>query len=232
MITSVFPALPRARTDPELNQLDAPTRLCLVRHGETAWNADKRIQGQLDIPLNDNGRAQARATARGLAEAGIRAIYSSDLVRAHETGHTIGEELGLPVRPEARLRERHFGLFQRMTYTEAREQHPALWAHFESRDVAHRFEGGESLTDLYARVRAALEAIAQAHPGETVLVVSHGGVLDIAYRLATGRALDAPRDFLIPNAALNWLEWRAGRFSLHAWAQQAHLAGALDELPG
>lgn len=207
-------------------------RLCLVRHGETAWNTERRLQGHIDIPLNDNGLAQAEATARSLHGAAFAALYSSDLQRARQTAAAITRHHGLDAAPDQRLRERHYGFFQGLTYEEAARRHPEFYRRFKARDPELAFpECGESLGTFAARVRAALNEIAARHAGDTVLVVTHGGVLDIAHRLATGKPLDSARDFAIPNAALNWIEHEAGHWRLLAWADERHLQAALDELP-
>lgn len=208
------------------------TRICLVRHGETAWNAERRLQGHTDIPLNDTGLAQARATAESLSSQRFDAAYSSDLTRARQTAAAIAERCGLAPTLDARLRERHYGSFQALTYDEARARFPEDYHRFETRDPDFRFpQGGESLLEFAGRIGTTLEGIARSHPGGTVLIVTHGGVLDIVHRLATGKPLGAPRDFTIPNAALNWIGWRDEAWSLIAWAEQAHLGRALDELP-
>ncbi len=208
------------------------TRLCLVRHGETAWNVERRLQGHIDIPLNDNGLAQARATAASLLAERFDAAYSSDLTRARQTADTIASRCGLSLGFDASLRERHYGSFQTLTYDEARNRFPADYHRFETRDPEFTFpEGGESLREFASRIRATLEGIARRHQGGMVLVVTHGGVLDIAHRLATGKDLESPRDFTIPNAALNWIGWDGEVWSLIAWAEQRHLGRALDELP-
>ncbi|HEX5476491.1 MAG TPA: histidine phosphatase family protein, partial [Burkholderiales bacterium] len=98
------------------------TRLCLVRHGETAWNAEGRVQGQLDIPLNAHGEGQARAVAQALAGERFDAIYASDLGRVRQTARPAAERLGLPVQLDTRLRERHYGIFQAITYAEAKKR--------------------------------------------------------------------------------------------------------------
>uniref|UniRef100_A0ABX1MXE1 Histidine phosphatase family protein n=2 Tax=Aromatoleum buckelii TaxID=200254 RepID=A0ABX1MXE1_9RHOO len=211
------------------------TRLCLVRHGETAWNAERRLQGHLDVPLNEIGHAQAEATAASLAEHRFAAFYCSDLRRAQQTAAAAGRTLGFEATLEPELRERHYGIFQGLTYDEARERFPQDFARFHARDPDFAFCGdGESLAAFAARIHRALDRIAARHAGRQTLVVTHGGVLDIAHRLATGKALDAPRDFTIPNAALNWINWiefDGRRWHLLAWADQAHLPAARDELP-
>ena len=208
------------------------TRLCLVRHGETAWNAERRLQGHTDIPLNAHGIAQAQATAASLAGERFDAAYSSDLARARQTAEAIAGRCLLTPAFDERLRERHYGAFQSLTYDEARERFPDDYHRFETRDPGFTLsEGGESLIEFAERVRSTLEAIAGRHRGGSVLIVTHGGVLDIVHRLATGMHLQAPRDFGIPNAALNWIAWDGTAWSLIRWAEQRHLDQSLDELP-
>lgn len=211
---------------------NAPTRLCLVRHGETEWNAERRIQGQIDIGLNAHGVAQARAAGRWLRGAGITAIYSSDLSRAWTTAGHIGAALGVSPVAAPAMRERRYGVFEGLTYAELKARHPAGYAAFEARDPEYAFETGESLRQMFARVTAKLEELARDHAGEAIVVVLHGGVLDIINRFVRGSPLETPRDFLIPNAGLNWIAYADGRWSIEAWGETAHLeADALDELP-
>ena len=158
------------------------TLLCLVRHGETAWNAEHRVQGQLDVPLNDVGRGQARAVAEALAGERFAAIYSSDLSRARETAEPAARLLGLPVRLDANLRERHYGIFERLTYAEVKERFPEDYARFERREPEFDFRTGESLRAFFARAVQCVLSIAERHAGERVLVFTHGGVLDYLYR--------------------------------------------------
>lgn len=218
------------------------TRLCLVRHGETSWNAEGRVQGQTDVPLSEVGRAQARAVANSLArstQARVRgegtafaALYASDLTRVVQTAAPAADALALPVRLDARLRERHYGVFERLTYLEAKERFPEDYLRFKLRDPDYDFENGESLSGFQARAIECLSSIAERHAGETVLVFTHGGVLEMAYRHATGKPLSSPRDFEIPNAAINWIEAGAQGWRVEGWANCAHLEAALDDLPG
>jgi probable phosphoglycerate mutase len=209
-----------------------PTRICLVRHGETEWNAERRIQGQIDIGLNATGRRQAVAAGRWLKSAGITALYSSDLQRAWATAQAIGAELGLQPVSTPEMRERRYGVFEGLTYDEAKARHPAGYAAFEGRNAAYDFENGESLLAMFERITGKLKEIAASHPGGTVAVVLHGGVLDIINRFVRGNSLEMPRDFLIPNAGINWIAMLDGRWSLESWGETDHLEpGALDELP-
>lgn len=209
-----------------------PTRICLVRHGETEWNAERRLQGQIDIELNATGRRQAVAAGRWLRGAGVTALYASDLKRAWATAQAIGEALALVPVAVPEMRERCYGIFQGLTYAEAREKYPEAYAAFEARQVDCNFETGETLSEMYRRVTACLVRIAAAHPGEQVVIVLHGGVLDIINRFVRGSRLETPRDFLIPNAGLNWIALQDGAWHIESWAETAHLEpGALDELP-
>lgn len=215
------------------------TEFCIVRHGETTWNAERRLQGHRNIPLNDLGERQAVAAGRYLA--GLHAqrpftrLVSSDLERAARTADLIAEALpGLAPARQAALRERCYGGFEGLTYEEAQAAYPEAYAAFTQRiPEVPMPAGGESLNAFHARVVACLETLAAAHSGERLILVSHGGVLDILNRFARGLALSAPRDFLIPNAGINWLVRRDGQWGIGPWAQTAHLAEvSLDELPG
>jgi len=209
-----------------------PTRICLVRHGETEWNAERRIQGQIDIGLNEIGQRQAVAAGRWLQGAGIVALYGSDLQRAWTTAQAIGQELGLTPQSVPEMRERRYGVFEGLTYDEARAKYPDGYAAFEGRNAHYDFENGESLQAMFARVTGKLAAIAAEHVGQNVVVVLHGGVLDIINRFVRGNSLETPRDFLIPNAGINWISLRDGGWHIDSWAETGHLEpGALDELP-
>lgn len=205
------------------------TRICLIRHGETDWNREKRIQGRLDVDLNDRGRAQAAAIARSLAGRGIAAVYSSDLTRALQTAQTVAEGLGLPVRPEPGLRERDYGIFQGLTAAEAAARFPEAHARYVARDPDYDFGTGETLRGLSERIAETLGRIGARHPGESILAVAHGGVLDVVYRRATGRPLHTPRDFPVPNAALNWIEVGQDAWRVLEWADETPLDHPLEE---
>jgi probable phosphoglycerate mutase len=208
------------------------THLCLVRHGETAWNAEGRVQGQHDVPLSSVGLSQARCVASALCGERFDAIYSSDLGRVTQTAEPLARLLDLPLRLDPRLRERHYGFFQTLTYAEVKLLHPEDYARFLSREPGYDFRSGESLQAFYDRSIACLADIASRHPAGSVLVFTHGGVLEMAYRFARGLGLRPPRDFRIPNAALNRLAIDGDTWSVLRWADCAHLETALDDLPG
>lgn len=207
-----------------------PTRICMVRHGETAWNAEGRVQGQLDIPLNDIGRAQARATAEVLAGHDFTAIYCSDLIRVRQTAEPSARKLALPVSYMAELRERHYGMFETLTYVEVREKFPEQYARFRDKDPDFDFEGGESLRLFNERSLKAVGDLVGRHQGEQILVFTHGGVLEMVYRHARAVGLSSVRDFEIPNAGINWIEVTPDAWKVWTWAEVAHLEAALDDL--
>lgn len=203
----------------------------MVRHGETAWNAEGRVQGQTDVPLSAVGEAQARAVRAALAGLRFDALYASDLARVRQTAAPSASALGLEPRLDARLRERHYGKFETLTYVEARERFPRDFARFKAKEPDYDFGSGESLARFSARALAAIATIAARHAGERVLVFTHGGVLEMARRHALGMGLAAPRDFAIPNAAINWLAIEGDAWRVEAWAETGHLDAALDDLP-
>ena len=154
------------------------TTLYLARHGETDWNRELRIQGSSDIDLNELGRAQAQALAQELEHVELDAIYSSDLSRARQTAEAVAATHGLEVRLDARLRERAFGSWEGLTREDVRAL-PEGSKH-----------DGESDDELRERVLEAIQAIADAHPGEDVLVVAHGGILNALWHHAIGERVE------------------------------------------
>ena len=206
------------------------TRLCIVRHGETAWNAEHRVQGQLDIPLNEVGLRQAQAVGRVLGAERFDVIYSSDLSRAMQTAQPTASALGMKILQDRDLRERHYGMFERQTYAEVKGRHSAEYARFAARDPDFDFGGGESLTSFSKRSISAVSRLAKQHEGQRILVFTHGGVLDELYRHIQGVPARAVRDFGIPNCGLNRVEFALSRWQIQTWAEVAHLERALDDI--
>ena len=210
-----------------------PTRIIAIRHGETSWNVDTRIQGHLDIPLSANGRWQAERLAAALKGESLAAIYASDLTRAWETAQYLGRAQGLAVIKEMGLRERGFGDFQGKTFAEIEALLPEQSQRWRKRDPEFSPHGGESLMALRSRVISATERLAALHPGEQIAVVGHGGVMDGLDRAATRLEIQAPRTWALGNAAINRLLWSPEGFSLVGWADTSHLDDdALDEMTG
>jgi probable phosphoglycerate mutase len=208
------------------------TRILAVRHGETAWNHDTRIQGHTDIDLNERGRWQAAQLAQALAEEPIDAFYASDLSRALETARAVARRHDRPVHTHNGLRERCFARFQGHTWAELEARYPEESTAWRKRVPDFAPPGGESLLQLQARVVAAVNELAARHPGEQLLMAVHGGVLDILYRAATRLELQAPRSWELTNTAINRLLWTPEGLSLVGWADTGHLQagnGPLDE---
>ena len=208
------------------------TRILAIRHGETAWNVDTRIQGQLNIGLNDTGLWQAQQVAKALADEPIAAIYSSDLDRAFTTAQSIAQSnrslistsvQADIVQPHTGLRERHFGHFEGMTWAEIEDKWPTDAKLWRSRDPHWSPQGGESLLVLNQRIAQCVHEIASQHLGEQIVLVAHGGVLDVLYRLATGQDTQTPRTWHLGNAAINRLLWTPEGLSLVGWGDVAHL---------
>ncbi|MFD2367532.1 histidine phosphatase family protein [Pseudoduganella sp. GCM10020061] len=210
------------------------TSILLIRHGETAWNADRRLQGHTDIPLNTEGERQAEALAAALAGERFDAIVASDLQRAHQTAEAIARHHGLPVQRDARLRERCYGAFEGLLYAEIARRYPEDWEDWQARQVDSVPPAGERQAESFrAFYRRSLDAVADwaaRHPGKSLALVAHGGVLECAYRAAHNMVLESPRSFPIRNASINRFRFHDGRLVLDSWGETGHLAKALDEL--
>ena len=219
-------------------------RCCIVRHGETPWNAERRLQGHQDIPLNELGLTQAAAAARYLARrhaaSPFSGVISSDLRRARQTADAIATALHLVVQDAPGLRERHYGDFEGKTPAEAERYDPQAYAALVARDDLTAAPGlAEPLSGMVTRIESCIRRLAETHADQSMVLVTHGGVLDVLYRRAMGRVLTGPRDAPIPNAGLNWLEVTPDgnasatglRWQMVAWGETAHLEGAsLDEI--
>lgn len=205
------------------------TRIIAIRHGETAWNVDSRLQGHLDIPLNDVGLWQARQAALALADEPIDAIYSSYLQRAWVTARAIAETTQAPLTAHQGLRERSFGVLQGHTFEELEAKEPEQAYRWRKRDPAFAPEGGESLIALRERITATTHALASQHVGGQIVLVAHGGVLDVLYRAATRQDIQAPRTWQLGNAAINRLLWTPDGLSLVGWADTQHLDNAVRD---
>jgi 2,3-bisphosphoglycerate-dependent phosphoglycerate mutase len=211
--------------------MSGTTEFIVVRHGETAWNAQGRIQGHLDSPLNEEGLAQALLLSDRLAREPFSQLYSSDLGRALQTVQPIADHTGHRVLTDARLRERNLGVFQGLTGAECEHRFPEHYARFRERDPDHVIPGGESARQVYERVTAAFTALAREQAGARVVVVTHGGVLDALYRFVQGMPLEQPRAFPIFNASLNAVRCDGAHWSIERWGDISHLTrdAALDD---
>jgi probable phosphoglycerate mutase len=199
------------------------TQLILIRHGETVWNREHRMQGQHDSPLTEVGVRQAQLLGRRFRDEKFGALYSSDLGRAHQTAHSIAEATGRSIVVDKRLRERHFGVFEGLTGDEIERNYPQDYLRFKSRDPAYVVTGGESALQFRARCMDCLNELAGRHADERIVVVTHGLVLDMLYRAAYLLALEQPRPVPLLNASLNIFSFSGKRWHCEAWGDVAHL---------
>lgn len=198
------------------------TRVIILRHGETEWNAVNREQGHLDSPLTTKGIEQAEQVARRLSSAGASALYTSDLGRAEHTARIIGGATGLSLRRDPRLRERHMGIFQGLTITESDHQYAQERAAYRADDT-YVIPGGESGVQRADRAFACLEELATRHPDETLIIVTHGGLLMGIVERTLGLPAGAGRRFRKRNTAINVFSRDPSGWRLESWGDAAHL---------
>ncbi len=205
------------------------TRIIAIRHGETDWNVEARIQGSIDIGLNAKGRWQAQQVAQALADEELAALYTSDLQRASDTARALAVVRGCTPTLKVGLRERDLGLFEGRTFAEIEAEWPEKALRWRKRDPEFVPDGGESLLVFRARITATVHALAAQHAGQQIVLVSHGGVLDVLYRAATQQSLQAARTWQLGNAAINRLLWTPEGLSLVGWADSRHLEQHLEQ---
>lgn len=205
------------------------TELILIRHGETDWNRELRFQGHVDVPLNAVGQEQARRLGLRLASEAAQLLVCSDLTRTQQTALPISQQSLHPFARspvlEPALREQSFGAVDGMRVDDIKVQHPEAWAQWLQFQADYAFAGGESTRQFHARVMAAVRSLVQAHAGQTLVVVTHGGVLDMIYRTALALPLSGPRQSDIPNAGLNRVRIEGEAINILNWADTQHLAG-------
>ena len=211
------------------------TTIVLIRHGETAWNAERRLQGHLDVPLNAEGERQAEALAEALAGASFDLLVTSDLQRARQTGAPLARACSLTPLRDPALRERCFGAFEGLLYAEIAQRFPQQFAAWQARAADAPMPDGvraaETFRQFQTRAVGAVLAWAQAHPGKSLAIVTHGGVLECVYRFALGMPLETARTFPVLNASINRIVVTDGALSVRSWGEVAHLrVPALDEL--
>jgi probable phosphoglycerate mutase len=207
------------------------TELILIRHGQTELNRGPFFQGQIDVPLNGTGLAQAARLADRLAAERLDAIACSDLLRTRQTAEPASRRLALAPALEAALREQHFGAFEGLSFDEVAERHHDAFLAWQRHRADYAVPGGESVERFHARSIGALRAIAAAHAGRRIAVVTHGGVLDMVWRTAGGLSLAGPRTCPIPNTGINRVAVEGDGFRILAWGDDAHVAD-LAATPG
>ncbi|HPH13166.1 MAG TPA: histidine phosphatase family protein [Burkholderiaceae bacterium] len=200
------------------------TELILVRHGETDWNRELRFQGQSDVPLNAVGHEQARRVGVCLAGETVHHLVCSDLTRTRQTAMPAALQLGLDSLPDAALREQNFGVVDGLRIEDIKAQFPDALQQWVKFQADYSFGGGESTRHFHPRVMKALWRLAAAYPAQTLLVVTHGGVLDMVYRTAQALPLNGPRQADIPNGGINRVRMSGAEVQILSWAETQHLA--------
>jgi probable phosphoglycerate mutase len=200
------------------------TKLIIIRHAETIWNREKRMQGTTDTPLSDVGRVQAQALGRRLAARPFSALYSSNLSRAHDTARAIAQHSGRELVLDERLQERRFGIFEGLLAAEIMARYPEEYARFASRDPDYDVPGGESARGFSQRCLGCLAEIAARHRGEEIVVVTHGLVLDSLYRAAHSLGHGEPRPVPLINASVNLFGYGDSAWRMELWGDVSHLA--------
>ena len=199
----------------------------LVRHGQSTWNEEHRIQGQLDPPLSDLGRRQAALLGARLAARRFAGFYASDLKRAFETAEVIGEAIGVAPEPSTSLREVYLGDWEGRTSVEIAVEFPDAWASWVEEPDWDVVPGGEGAAAFEARVAAATDEMLRRHEHGDVLVVTHGGVIQVALHRIVGRPSHGLFPFKIQNASITLIERRDGRAVIGGVNDIAHLESAL-----
>lgn len=206
------------------------THLIIVRHGQTEWNIKGIRQGHFDSKLTDAGIVQAKALAQRLAREKFTALYSSDLGRAVQTARAIADSTGHQIVTDARLRERHLGIFQGLNGVEIEDRYPEERRLLRTLGPDYVIPGGESMRQQVERNVSYLNELARKHAGETFVVVTHGGVVSGFFRHTLAIPLEAPRRFEFVNAGLNVFTHEAENWMLLTWGDVSHLApGAASE---
>jgi probable phosphoglycerate mutase len=203
------------------------TELVVIRHGETDWNRQQRF----DVPLNAVGQLQAQRLAEALADERFDVLVSSDLQRARQTALPLERAHARQALAQRGLREQSFGVLEGLDVPTIKALHPALWALWLRHEADHALPEGESVRQFHTRVLATVRELAQEHAGKTLLLVTHGGVLDMLWRTAHGHSLSGPRVCAIPNTGINRLRWRGGTLDIMRWGDDAHLAGLPEQPP-
>lgn len=204
------------------------TRIFLVRHGETAWNLEGRMQGHLDVPLTEIGIEQAKSAAQQLAGISFKGFYSSDSQRAYRTALEISRKINILPNALFDLRERNLGILQGLTRAEAKENYLEILDAYIS-DPNYIIPDGESSHQFMQRCSTIVEKLAKQHLNQNILIVTHGGFIGNFLKYVLEIPLSAPRHFKIMNTSINtFLYDIENGWTLESWGTLKHLARAGD----
>jgi probable phosphoglycerate mutase len=204
------------------------TRFILIRHGETVWNIEGREMGQLDSPLTSKGIRQAELLADRLEKMDFRILYSSDLQRAYDTAKIIASRKNIEINIDVRLRERNMGIFQGLTVSEMKSRFPVEWKQYQEGGFEYVIPNGESARQRVERTVSCLNELVEEHSGETVLCVTHTGILMGFFQYVLGLPHESGRKFKRLNAAINVFESENGRWVLETWGDVSHISDKGD----
>ncbi len=183
------------------------TEIILIRHGETEWNSQKRMQGHSNSDLSEVGRGQIQELGELMKNVSFDHIYSSDSLRTRQTAEAITQYSGHTLQFDQRIREKNLGVFEGLTSTEAKERHPEIYRLFKTAGANYVIDEGESTQQLLERALEFIEEIRLRHPQERVVMVTHGGVVRVLMKHALGLSIDAPTRFIIKNTGIFGLIW-------------------------
>lgn len=204
---------------------EGPTRLIFIRHGQTEWNAQEIWQGHRDSPLTERGRHEIAALGNRMKTMEFDHLYSSDLGRAWQTAQSIAQSTGHSISTESFLREKNLGIFEGLKTTQLLEHYPAEFEQFQSFDPDFVIPNGESIRQFFKRSVAGFETLADRHPQQTLVVVSHGGVLSNLFRYIFELPFKMRQRIDIRNTSLNAVSYLEGNWRLHFWGDVSHLEG-------
>ena len=183
------------------------TEIILIRHGETEWNSQKRMQGHSNSNLSEVGRGQIQELGELMKNVSFDHIYSSDSLRTSQTAEAITQYSGHTLQFDQRIREKNLGVFEGLTSTEAKERHPEVYRLFKTAGANYVIDEGESTQQLLERALEFSEEIRLRHPQERVVMVTHGGVVRVLMKYALGLSIDSPTRFIIKNTGIFGLIW-------------------------
>ena len=183
------------------------TEIIFIRHGETEWNSQQRMQGHSNSDLSSVGQAQIQALGQWMKNVPFDLIYSSDSLRAKQTAEAITQFSGHELQFDQRLREKNLGVFEGLTSEEARERHPEVFRLFKTAGSKYVIDEGESTQQLQDRALEIVDEIRIKHLEERVLLVTHGGFIRVVMKHSLGLSLETPTRFLIRNTGVFRLEW-------------------------
>ena len=183
------------------------TEIILIRHGETEWNSQQRMQGHSNSDLSSVGQAQIQALGQWMKNVPFDLIYSSDSLRAKQTAEAITQFSGHELKIDLRLREKNLGVFEGLTSEEARERHPEVFRLLKTAGSKYVIDEGESTQQLQDRALEIVDEIRIKHPEERVLLVTHGGFIRVVMKHSLGLSLETPTRFLIRNTGVFRLVW-------------------------